>query len=309
MWAQGNKIHKDLVKNKDFILIKFKCGLCSGNNKFYLYGFYSEYFIRRPSYVWTTNTECPNCDGTNYHEIKVYYENDHIVLDVQNGRVDPAWQPEVNQSSVHYSFEENDIGDSSDIPFELDTVESILGNDSYANYIYSITDLREILRINEISREEVLLKVVYSNIVTIFETYLFDLAVNIVNSDQESLRKIVEEYGIFGNEKIKKRAIFSVFGSIKDSVINELQKISFHNLGIVIPLYKRGLSIDFSHKISGLPEAIEIRHDIVHRNGRDFKGNSRKSTLNMINSLMSITDEVVDFINQEFEKQGIKILK
>lgn len=309
MWTKGNKIHKDIIRDKDFILVKFKCGLCSGHNEYELVGFYADYFIRRPDYVWKTNVECPNCEASQYHDIKVHFKDEHLILDIQCERVSPEWQTEVNQDSVHYSFDQADNVHSWDIPFELDATESIIGNDSYSNYIYSITELREILRVKEITREPVLLKMIYSNIITLFETYLSDLVINIVNSDQDSLRKIVEDYGIFDKEKIEKGEIFKLFGGIKGSVIGELQKISFHNLGDVIPLYKRGLSIDFSGKISGLPEAIEVRHDIVHRNGRDFQGNAHTITIHMINTLMSITGDIVGFVNEEFEKKGIKILK
>lgn len=168
--------------------------------------------------------ECPVCEAFQYHDIKVYFKDEHLIIDIQCERVSPEWQTEVNQDSVHYSFDQADNVHSWDIPFELDTTESIIGNDSYSNYIYSITELREILRVKEISREPVLLKTIYSNIITIFETYLSDLVINIVNSDQDSLRKIVEDYGIFGKEKIEKGEIFNVFGGIKGSVIGELQK-------------------------------------------------------------------------------------
>ena len=308
MWNKGNKIHKDLIKDKDFILIRFDCSLCLGRNDVELYGFFAEYFIRRPKYNWTTNLGCPNCDKSCYHDINIYYKENYLNLDITAERVNHEWQTEINQESIYFSIDEKDNTHAMDIPFELDAIESIIGNDSYANYIFSIKKLREILRVKNIVNEDVLLKIIYSNIITNLETYLFDLAINLINSDVHSLRSVVENYGVFEKSKIEKRDIFNEYESIKNSVISELQQKSFHNLKTVIPLFKNGFSINFSHKINDLPKAIEIRHDIVHRNGRDFNGKAHKISLDDIKSLMSKTDELVDFVNQEFEKKNIKII-
>lgn len=310
MWTKGNYIPKDSIKDKDFILIRYDCSLCSERNEVELYGFFAEYFIRRPEYIWSTNIECPHCEAACYHDINIFYKKNHLILDVQAESVhaNADWQTEINQESVYFSLIEMDNTHAIEIPFELDAIAHIIGNDSYSNYISSITELREILRIPHVNQEEVLLRIIYSNLITNFETYLFDLIINLINSDNNALRSVVEKYGIFEKAKIEKTNIFSEFESLKSSVIAELQKKSFHNLSTVVPLFKNGLSIDFSNKISGLQRAIEIRHDIVHRNGRDFNGILHQIKLSDVISLMLKTDKVVDFVNREFEKRNITIL-
>ncbi len=230
----------------------------------------------------------------------------HFLITPTRGLVG-AYQTNIDKNTIHYSFDPEDSRFAMDIPFELDVIESIIGNDSYSNYIYSINELREILKVKQVTRESILLKIIYSNIITNLETYLFDLAINLVNSDKNSLRKVVENYGLFNNTKVAKNDIFTEYEAIKDSVISELQKKSFHNLSTVVPLFKKGFNIDFSKKINGLYRAVEIRHDIVHRNGMDFKGNTHNISTSDIKTLILKTNELVDYVNREFEKLEIKI--
>jgi hypothetical protein len=267
------------------------------------------YFTNRPDHIWDTEVECPACEGSNWQIIEIKYSSGYLRFNIncQNWTEHPL---KVNPNSIFYSLDARDVSQySMEIPFELDVLESIIGNDSYANYIASITEIKDLLKVPEIQREKVLLKLFFSNTISIFETYLFDLIINAVNSDERTLRKVVQEYKLFEKEKIEKTDIFNTLDTIKADTIRKLQSLLYHNLSVIIPLFKDGLQIDFSHLIRELPEAIAVRHDIVHRNGRDFGGNEHSITIQKVTSLLTSTQEVVDFINHEFETKGIKIQK
>lgn len=45
----------------------------------------------------------------------------------------------------------------------------------------------------------------------------------------------------------------------------------YHNLGKIKPIYKEVLNIDLGD-ISEIMKAVHIRHDIVHRSGKDKEG-------------------------------------
>ncbi len=283
MWVKGNKIKIDKINNNGFLLIRFNCGLCNGKNEILFYSLIPDFFIRRPHYIWSTNIGCTCCEKSNYHDIKIFYEDGFLIFDFENERNHQYFYNNVDKTSISYSLDKEDQNKyMMEIPLDFDAIESIIGNDSFLTFTSSIKEIQELLSKPEIRDENLVLKIIFSNVVTIFETYLSDLIINIINSDRNSLRKIVEDYGIFQKERIEKTNIFNVYETIKDSVISELQKISYHNLRVVIPLYKKTLSIDFADKITGLPEAIEIRHDIVHRNGKDFFGNMHEITLEKI---------------------------
>jgi hypothetical protein len=309
MWIKGNKINCNLIKKIDFILIKFNCGLCSGSNEIELYDFYLDFFKRRPDYIWETNIKCPNCDGANYHDLKIYTKGIDLIIDVENERLIPEYQTEINKETIHYSLVyPKDRRYLIEIPLEFDIIESIVGNNSYLNYSTAINEIQQLLKKNEINTESTLLKFMYSSIISIFETYLFDLFINIVNSNPSILRKVVEDYKIFDREKIEKSNVFKEYDEIKNAVIKELQKINYHNINVITPLFKKSLSIDFSNQINGLSKMIEIRHDIVHRNGEDFNGNKHNIKLQQIDLLIKKVNEIVNYINKEYEIKNIQIL-
>ena len=299
MWKKGNKIKKELIQGKNFIYFKFNCGLCSCSNEIEFYDFFFEYFERKPDFIWETNIKCSNCESANYHDISLSFENSGLIIKVES----EAEQYPVSQNTVYYSLIEPNIEDYFiEIPIEYDFIDFIVGNSYYNNYSNAINEIQELLKKNEINRENTLLKFIYSSIITIFETYLFDLFINTVNSNPIILRSVVENYKIFNGNKIQITNIFKECSEIKNKVIKELQKISYHNMNVVIPLFKESLSIDFSKKTIDLNKMINIRHDIVHRNGEDFKGNKHNINLQEITKLIEKINEIVNYINEEYNK-------
>lgn len=300
MWKKGNEISMVKLQDVDTIFFRFDCGLCKSPNILEFYEFYSDFFTRRPEYKWKDNLECPTCEGANYHDIQLYYQNGFLHLGVQNERTDYL-QTEVNQDSIFYNIDKDGIHENTiEIPLEFDFIESIIGNDFYGNYKKSISEISLLIEKSVIVQESTLLKILYSNVISIFETFLSDLIINAVNSHREVLERIVSEYQIFGKEKIEKSNIFKEYFSIKENVNDELKKIIFHNLKVVIPLFKQTLDIDFSDKIYGFNEAIIIRHDIVHRNGKDFNNMYHTITVEQLSSLIKMTSEVVEFVNEQY---------
>jgi hypothetical protein len=58
-----------------------------------------------------------------------------------------------------------------------------------------------------------------------------------------------------------------------DATIQEtLRSLMYHNLGKIKPIYKDVLDIDLGD-IGDIMKAVQIRHDIVHRSGKDKEGN------------------------------------
>lgn len=299
MWEKGNKIDQELIHEKNFIYFKFNCGLCSCLTQIEFFDFFFEYFKRKPDFIWETNIKCPHCES-NYHDISISTENSDLVIKVESeGGVYP-----VNQNTVYYSLIETKTKKFIEIPIEYDFIDFIVGNSYFSNYCNAINEIQELLKKREINSENTLLKFIYSSIITIFETYLFDLFINTVNSNPIILRNVVENYKIFNGTKIQITDIFKEYSEIKNKVMKELQKISYHNMNVVIPLFKESLSIDFSKKTIDLNKMINIRHDIVHRNGEDFNGNKHNINLQEISKLIEKTNEIVIFINEEYNKMN-----
>lgn len=306
MWVKGSKIPISEITDELFI-IKFNCGLCKGENSMEFFGLFPEFLQKRPKYVWSTVEGCPQCDKTNYHQVTISKNKEYLTIDIRSEGIDIDKPSDVKQESIFYS---TDIKDKPEwcfeIPLEFEFIDVILDSDAYLNYVDSVAEIKSLmLRRKEILDEKIIRKIIYSNVFSALETYLFDLIINAVHKDEKYLRRAVEDHQIFAKEKIDRKDIFTAYGAIKMDVIKELQKIVYHNLTIVIPLFKNVLHIDFSTKIRDLPEAIKIRHDIVHRNGKDVDGNFHDITIDKINELIKVVDEIVEFINNECKRLGI----
>jgi hypothetical protein len=118
--------------------------------------------------------------------------------------------------------------------------------------------------------EEPLNRMLYANIITAMESYLSDAFIKIVLSNEERLRRFVETTKEFQNQKISLSDIFIKMDSLKGEVTDYLAALSFHNLAKVEALYKATLNVEFlKDPTRRIHKAIAIRHDIVHRNGKN----------------------------------------
>lgn len=112
----------------------------------------------------------------------------------------------------------------------------------------------------------------YSNIITSLETYLADIFISTILLNRLYLRKFVETYPKFkGNENGHKfilSEIYNKYDKIEEIVTEEILGIIYHNLQTIKPMFKDTFAVDFPKDMSNIFYAIQIRHDIVHRNGK-----------------------------------------
>lgn len=78
-----------------------------------------------------------------------------------------------------------------------------------------------------------------------------------------------------------------------------MREIIYHHLPRVKNIYKSTLDIDLGN-ISELMECISIRHDIVHRNGKDKDGNLQNINKEDIVRLASIVSDFIRNIESQF---------
>ncbi|MCH8535207.1 MAG: hypothetical protein LAT51_09080, partial [Flavobacteriaceae bacterium] len=103
------------------------------------------------------------------------------------------------------------------------------------------------------------------------------------------------------NEKILLKDLFKVKESIHTRVIEDLEKISFHNLPLIISLFKiYNINILKFEGKTKIISAIKLRHDIVHRSGVNIDNNSL-IIINKeeVNKTIELFNNFVDYINTE----------
>lgn len=146
--------------------------------------------------------------------------------------------------------------------------------------------------------KEKLYKLLYAKVITNMEAYLGDTLKRYVLNNEQILRTFVEKYEPYKDEDINLSNLFKIKDKIQSIVGETLGKLMYHNLPKIKPLYKDVLNIDCGD-IKDLCKAIQIRHDIVHRNGADKSGNVQIITKEMVATLAKqVTDFIYNIDNQ-----------
>ena len=168
----------------------------------------------------------------------------------------------------------------------------------FNNSIENIKKLTTITKIN-ITLQPHYFNMLYSSIITSLETYLSDaLKFNIANNE-EFLIKFVETFQDFKNVKCDFNDIFNLCNSIESTVEEGLRSFLYHNLPKIQGIYKSTFDIKFL-PIRELMQSISIRHDLVHRNGKDKSGTLHNITKDNVLELCEKTLSFVQNIEDQF---------
>jgi len=156
--------------------------------------------------------------------------------------------------------------------------------------------------------EEKLIVVLYGYVVASIESYLyFKFYDKIINADyfEENgglIEKWVESDEYFSKHKVPLKDIlnrnFSYFST------QYLKEIIYHNIAKIKPIYKAVLNVQFKQEdMDWLGNAIEIRHDCVHRAGYNKEGIKIRLEKSDLEQLINNSITFIDFIESEMNKQ------
>jgi hypothetical protein len=154
------------------------------------------------------------------------------------------------------------------IPGPEDFDLSYLVSDFYPRFENGVETLKRLLG-REIDQNEQasFFALLYVNAITLLEAYLSDVFISLVVKHQSLLRKFVESDSVFKAQKITTADIFRQMESIPVRVKNHLYVLPFHRLEKVQKMYSAVLGITFPPSMIEILKAVQVRHDIVHRNG------------------------------------------
>lgn len=139
----------------------------------------------------------------------------------------------------------------------------------------------------------------YGHIVAAFEGYLELTFCNKVFNSEEALKKFVISHPEMKKEKFSLAEVFDVHSNIRDKTKKYLKDTIFHNLGKAKEMYSASFGYDFGD-IEELCKAVSIRHDCVHRAGRNKEGSVISITPNQIKELISRVDEFSKKLEEHF---------
>ncbi|XYQ84468.1 HEPN/Toprim-associated domain-containing protein [Pseudomonas syringae] len=187
---------------------------------------------------------------------------------------------------------------------------SINAFDTHIEHLQKRTNFYEILKVSTDEIENILhttqdnptlTKLLYSGTITALETYLSDTLRKLVLNNRTLMRRYVECEEHF-NKNIKVNQIFQKFEQLEKEASTTLDRTSFHNIEEASKLYASVLLVTFPRdEVLDLKKAVSIRHDIVHRNGKTFKGEQRNITSKNVTDLISLMISFVEKIDAQIK--------
>jgi len=190
--------------------------------------------------------------------------------------------------------------------YEDDYLELILADNEYfKSFNDSIEHVNEILAADLGGAAQAhLYGLLYTSVITAVETYLSDAFINIVLNDNAHLRTFVERNPEFAKKTFKLSEVFSKYERIKGEVKDYLLSQLWHNIKKIKPMYKATLDVSFPAELGPIIKAINIRHDLVHRNGKNKDGEQVVVTKEMIEELISEASMFINHINEQLDTNG-----
>ncbi|MDN4571842.1 hypothetical protein DBB29_24600 [Pandoraea cepalis] len=115
-------------------------------------------------------------------------------------------------------------------------------------------------------------QLVYVQTLGALEAFLYETALYWIDQDDERVKNCITLLPTFSQQTISLRKIFTEYEGLQAKVREYLYNLVWHRWKDVSPLYEKGLGVKLpSTKV--FQEALQARHDIVHRSGADKEGN------------------------------------
>lgn len=267
----------------DFVVLKFTCPKCGESNET------DALSVPVPDFTAEThhdscNSEdfehvCPNCGCLFAITLSNgIYGGDGEISDLG----------EEDRLSVEEYFPDNDY-------------EEELKSIFFDEHVKETIDVLDKIDCLDETYRKLLYRTLYANIISSMEAYLSDRIISRVLSSPESKRRFVETYKGYKEFKLSLSDIYKKIDNIDSCIIKTLRGIIYHNLPVVRNIYKTALDVEIGD-VSELMRCVAVRHDIVHRNGKDKKGALHDITKEDVFNLAKIVSDFIQNIENEFSK-------
>jgi len=181
--------------------------------------------------------------------------------------------------------------------------DAIISNKHF--YLSFQTELSNIRKLNELKIDDAeLLKILKRQLyiagIGTLETFLSETFVNLTDENEECFKRFLKTYPEFQKRKVTLDNILDAHESIKNTAHKIMLDVIYHNLDKVQKMYESTFRIEFPD-IEELAECVGVRHDLVHRNGKNKNGDTVEITKEMIQELLVKINQFVQDISDELE--------
>jgi hypothetical protein len=140
-------------------------------------------------------------------------------------------------------------------------------------------------------------RLLFANVITALETFLSDTFINRVLNSEYLLQRYLDTERAFRDRKFALNEALRIAKDVTNIARKQMLDMAWHNIAKVKRLYADVLRIDL-HDITAIAKAVHIRHDIVHRNGRQEDGSDQIIATSDVKALVSATRMLVGIVDQ-----------
>lgn len=188
---------------------------------------------------------------------------------------------------------------------EKEQLEAILYNtDFHGTFLDEIASLRLLnkLRVSDPKAKKTLSRNLYVGVIACLETYLSDAFINTVLSNENNLRSFFTSFKDFREQKLGMNELLDSASKAEEIAKKAMLEVIYHNLPKVSKMYEGTLNIEFP-KFSEIQKAVSIRHDLVHRNGKNKDGIEISIDSSNVDDIISKVESFISEIDQKLKEK------
>jgi hypothetical protein len=188
---------------------------------------------------------------------------------------------------------------------DKEQLEAILSNtDFHGTFLDEIASLRVLnkLRVPDPKAKKTLSRNLYVGVIACLETYLSDAFINTVLSNEKYLRAFFTSFKDFREQKLPLNELFDLASKKEEIAKKTMLEVIYHNLPKVSKMYEATLNIEFP-QFSEIQKAVSIRHDLVHRNGKNKDGIESSINSIMVDDIISKVESFINEIDQKLKEK------
>lgn len=177
----------------------------------------------------------------------------------------------------------------------------------FISFSRSIDDIKTILKSNmDMTVKNTIYKMVHVHAVTALETYLGDSLKSAVIGNKEYIANAAKNLDELTKTKFTLEVFLSEDDFVAKKVLGQLCKYLYHDVTRVMMIYKATLEFHCNFDLKELIDITTIRHDLVHRNGKDNDGKPVQLDVNSLTNTIYEIEKFVKYLDENLtEHHGV----
>lgn len=133
------------------------------------------------------------------------------------------------------------------------------------------------------------------------ETYLGDALKSTVFTNKKHVINAAKNLDEFKKRKFELKDFVSDQDFVEKIVLKQLCRYLYHDVVKVMKIYKQTLDFSCSYNLREMIKITKVRHDLVHRNGKDNDGHRVALDLNTLNISINEIESFIKYLDDNLE--------